>query len=231
MKKIRTIITLLFIFTLQLFYAQKEVKKPQEAFDILFKSFVKDDKLAQKSLNDYMRPTVEGQDMYQFNPESNDEQINMMVNNFSVNYPKSFAKTHKADMRTYVEMLVGNFRKAEYKIKSVKLVDNEYDEGKKIAEITYNITFKVPQKLSEEQIKESEKLNMKNAKPEDFKKTLAIMIDSLKNASITVTKEQQFSLYELVEGDKTYYYNGSPDQLVSDNIDFYLDNVNFSDPK
>lgn len=231
MKKIRTIITLIFIFTLQLFFAQKEVKKPQEAFDILFKSFVKDDKAAQKSLNDYMRPTVEGLDMYQFNPESNEEQLNMMMNNFSVNYPKSFAKNNVADIRLYMELIMGNFRNAQYTIKSVKLVNNEYDEGKKIAEITYNITFKVPQKLSEEQIKESEKLNMKNAKPEDFKKTLAIMIDSLKNASITVTKEQQFSLYELVEGDKTYYYNGSPDQLVSDNIDFYLDNINVSGPQ
>lgn len=231
MKKIRTIFTLLLFFTLQLFNAQKEVKKPQEAFDILFKSFVKDDKAAQKSLNDYMRPTVEGQDMYQFIAESNEEQINTMVTNFSANLPKSFAKANVADIRLYMELMMGNFRKAEYKIKSIELVDNEYDEGKKIAEITYNITFKVPQKLSDEMMKETDKLGNKNTKPEELKKILSILIDSLKNASITVTKEQQFSLYELSMDSKSYYFNGSPDQLVSDNIDFYLDNVNLSGPQ
>ncbi|WP_407401398.1 hypothetical protein [Chryseobacterium sp.] len=231
MNKFKIISTLLLVFTLQLFFAQKEVKKPQEAFDILIKSFVKDDKAAQKSLNDYMRPTVQGQDMYQFSTTSNEEQVNLMVENFSANFPKSLVKTNAADIKLYMELLMGNFRNAEYKVKSAKLVDNEYQEGEKIAEIKYDITFKVPQKLSEAQIKEAEKLQTKNAKPEDMKKILAIMIDSLKNASVSVTQEQNFSLYQMKEGDKIFYFNGSPDQLVSDNIDFYLDNINFSDPK
>ena len=47
---------------------------------------------------------------------------------------KATAQPTKQKLEAFFDTLVANFKNTKYKIKSVNLVDNEYQEGEKIAE-------------------------------------------------------------------------------------------------
>jgi hypothetical protein len=111
-----------------------------------------------------------------------------------------------------------NFKNGKLSVKDVKIVQNEYIEDQKIAEVNYSVSFKVPAKFSDIPTGD-----MKNVKPEDLKKYLVQSVQAFKNADKTVITEQKFSLYQLNEGGKTYYWNGSPDEIVAGLTDFYFD--------
>lgn len=108
------------------------------------------------------------------------------------------------------------------------MVDNEYVENQKIAHYVYDVTFKVPEQLNDEEKKQFDFKNLKTVKLELLKKLLVTMTDKLKNASRTITTEQEFDLYAGEQDGKTYYYNGDPSVLVTNLTDFYFDNVNIS---
>jgi len=199
--------------------AQTEVKKPAEAFELFFGAFVNNDDASIGKLNDYLRPTVEGQDAYQVNfKDTSEETVKTTAENFLTAFPKTVASACKKEAEDYFRVMFENFRKGKLSVKSVKVVPNEYVEGQKIAEVSYAVSFKVPSKLAPGPTE-----NPLKVKAEDLKKYLTQSVQDFKNADKTVSVDQEFSLYELKENNKIYYWNGSPDEIVTNLTDFYFD--------
>lgn len=199
--------------------AQTEVKKPKEVFELFFQTLVNNDEGALNKLNDYLRPTVEGQDSYQINfKESSQEMINISVENFLAAFPKATAAACKKEAEDYFIAMIGNFKKAKVTVNNVKITPNEYLKGEKIAKISYTVSFQLPSKLTH-----GPEGDTKKVKAEELKKYLIQVVEDFKNADKTVTTDQNFSLYELKKEGKIYYWNGSPDEIVSNLTDFYFD--------
>ncbi|WP_223601337.1 hypothetical protein [Chryseobacterium sp. GVT01B] len=218
MKNYKIIFLLLTMMGQQLI-AQTEVKKPKEAFELFFGTFVNNDEAALNKLNDYLKPTVEGQNAYQVDfKETSKEMMNGSVENFLSAFPKATAAACKKEAEEYFTAMFGNFKTGKLTVKNVKVVPNEYVEGQKIAEISYSVSFLVPSKLTS-----GPKGDLNKIKAEDLKKYLIQAVQDFKNADKTVTTDQNFTLYELKEGDKIYYWNGSPDEIVTNLTDFYFE--------
>ncbi|WP_426274674.1 hypothetical protein ACN9MN_10630 [Chryseobacterium sp. S-02] len=219
MKNYRFFLLLFFTMLGQQLIAQTEVKKPAEVFDMYFGTFVNNDDVALNKLNDYLKPTVEGQNAYQVNfKETSEEMLNSSVENFLSAFSKTTASACKKEAKDYFTAMFGNFTKAKLAIKNVKVVPNEYIKDEKIAEIKYIVSFKVPSKLVTGPAGDLQKV-----KTEELKKYLVQAVEDFKNADKTVQIEQEFSLYELKQENKIYYWNGSPDQIVTNLTDFYLE--------
>lgn len=218
MKNYKIIFLLLTMLGQQLI-AQTEVKKPKEAFELFFGTFVNNDEASLNKLNDYLKPTVEGQNAYQVDfKETSKEMMNGSVENFLSAFPKATAAACKKEAEEYFTAMFGNFKTGKLTVKNVKVVPNEYVEGEKIAEISYSVSFLVPSKLTS-----GPKGDLNKIKAEDLKKYLIQAVQDFKNADKTVTTDQNFTLYELKEGDKIYYWNGSPDEIVTNLTDFYFE--------
>ncbi|WP_213277396.1 hypothetical protein [Chryseobacterium indologenes] len=218
MKNYKIIFLLLTMMGQQLI-AQTEVKKPKEAFELFFGTFVNNDEASLNKLNDYLKPTVEGQNAYQVDfKETSKEMMNGSVENFLSAFPKATAAACKKEAEEYFTAMFGNFKTGKLTVKNVKVVPNEYVEGQKIAEINYSVSFLVPSKLTS-----GPKGDLNKIKAEDLKKYLIQAVQDFKNADKTVTTDQNFTLYELKEGDKIYYWNGSPDEIVTNLTDFYFE--------
>ncbi|CAM2784922.1 hypothetical protein CHFL109739_00775 [Chryseobacterium flavum] len=219
MKNYKIIFVLLLTMIGQLLSAQAEVKKPKEAFELFFGTFVNNDETALNKLNDYLKPTVEGQNAYQVDfKETSQEMINGSVENFLSAFPKTTASACKKEAEDYFIAMFGNFKNGKLTVKNVKFVPNEYLEGEKIAEISYTVSFQVPSKLTS-----GPEGDTKKVKAEDLKKYLIQAALDFKNADKTVITDQNFNLYELKEGGKVYYWSGSPDEIVSNLTDFYFE--------
>lgn len=218
MKNYKIIFLLLTMMGQQLI-AQTEVKKPKEAFELFFGTFVNNEEAALNKLNDYLKPTVEGQNAYQVDfKETSKEMMDGSVENFLSAFPKATAAACKKEAEEYFTAMFGNFKTGKLTVKNVKVVPNEYVEGQKIAEINYSVSFLVPSKLTS-----GPKGDLNKIKTEDLKKYLIQAVQDFKNADKTVTTDQNFNLYELKEGDKIYYWNGSPDEIVTNLTDFYFE--------
>lgn len=223
MKKIKLFATLICVLAIQFLSAQ-EVKKPTDAFDLYFKTFVNKNESSLKELNDYMRPTVEGKDMYAVNfAEGNAEMIASMSENFLSIFSPAAAKANKKEAEDYFAAMSKNFNEATYKITSVKLVNNEYVKGEKIAEISYRVTFKMPNESTEEVMNAYKDKSPKNLKADELKKLLT----SLKNTYNNTTKEEsidrEINLYQLKEKEKIYYNSGNIyEEIVTNLTDFYF---------
>lgn len=218
MKNYKIIFLLLTMMGQQLI-AQTEVKKPKEAFELFFGTFVNNDEASLNKLNDYLKPTVEGQNAYQVDfKETSKEMMNGSVENFLSAFPKATADACKKEAEEYFTAMFGNFKTGKLTVKNVKVVPNEYVEGQKVAEINYSVSFLVPSKLTS-----GPKGDLNKIKAEDLKKYLIQAVQDFKNADKTVTTDQNFRLYELKEGDKIYYWNGSPDEIVTNLTDFYFE--------
>ncbi|MGG1920586.1 hypothetical protein AB1278_02125 [Chryseobacterium sp. NRRL B-14798] len=219
MKNYKIIFLLLLSVMGQQLMAQTEVKKPKEAFELFFGTFVNNDETALNKLNDYLRPTVEGQNAYQVDfKETSKEMINGSVENFLAAFPKATAAACKKEAEEYFIAMFGNFKTGKLTVKNVKVVPNEYVKDEKIAEISYSVSFLVPSKLTS-----GPKGDLSKIKAEELKKYLVQAAQDFKNADKMVTADQSFNLYEMKVGDKIYYWNGSPDEIVSNLTDFYFE--------
>lgn len=222
MKNYKIILLLFLTMMGQHLTAQTEVKKPKEVFELFFGSFLNNDESIHLKLNDYLRPTVGGKDAFQVDFKGTSENVvKSSAEAFLSIFPKAAANACKKEAEDYFTVLFSNFRNAKLNIKEVKVVPNEYVEGQKIAEVTYSVSFKVPSNITPEP-----STDLKKIKTDDLKKYLGQLTQDFKTADKTVTVDQEFSLYELKEGDKIYYWNGSPDQIVTNLTDFYFDNFN-----
>ncbi len=219
MKKLNVIILLMLALFSQNLMAQTEVKKPSEVFEMYFGTFVNNDTAVLNKLNDYLKPTVEGENAYQvdFKVVSQD-MMKESTDNFLSAFSKTTADACRKEAEDYFSAMMENFKNGKLTVKDVKVVQNEYIEDQKIAEINYSVSFKVPAKFSD-----IPSGDIKNVKSEDLKKYLVQSVQDFKNADKTVITEQTFKLYQLNEGGKIYYWNGSPDEIVSGLTDFYFE--------
>ncbi|WP_347218080.1 hypothetical protein [Chryseobacterium sp.] len=221
MKNYKIIFLLLLTMMGQQLTAQTEVKKPKEVFELFFGSFLSNDEATRLKLNDYLRPTVEGKDAFDINFKENaDTMVKSSAEGFLSVFPKAAASACQKEAEDYFKVLFANFRNAQLTIKSINVAQNEYIEDQKIAEVKYTVSFKVPATPTPEPNVEPKKI-----KADDLKKYILQMTQNLSNADKTITTDQEFSLYELKEGDKIYYWNGSPDQIVTNLTDFYFDSL------
>ncbi|MDN3690840.1 hypothetical protein QWZ06_00405 [Chryseobacterium tructae] len=221
MKNYKIIFLLLLTMMGQQLTAQTEVKKPKEVFELFFGSFLNNDEATRLKLNYYLRPTVEGKDAFDINFKENaDAMVKSSAEGFLSVFPKAAASACQKEAEDYFKVLFTNFRNAKLTIKSINVVQNEYIEDQKIAEVKYTVSFKVPATPTPEPNVEPKKV-----KADDLKKYILQMTQNLSNADKTITTDQEFSLYELKEGDKIYYWNGSPDQIVTNLTDFYFDSL------
>ncbi|MDN5395438.1 MAG: hypothetical protein L0G39_06660 [Chryseobacterium sp.] len=219
MKKLNGIILLMLALFSQNLTAQTEVKKPSEVFEMYFGTFVNNDTVVLNKLNDYLKPTVEGENAYQvdFKVVSQD-MMKESTDNFLSAFSKTTADACRKEAEDYFSAMMENFKNGKLTVKNVKVIQNEYIEDQKIAEINYSVSFKVPSKFSD-----IPSGDIKNVKPEDLKKYLVQSVQDFKNADKTVITEQTFKLYQLNEAGKIYYWNGSPDEIVSGLTDFYFE--------
>lgn len=218
MKNYKIILFLMLALLAQNFNAQ-EVKKPSDVFGFYFDTFVKYDQAGLVKLNEYLKPTVEGKNAYEINlKETADETLKAGVDSFLSTFHKNTANDCRKEAEDYFKIMTDNFKNGKLSITNVKMIENEYVKDQKIALINYSVSFKVPSKLSDMPI-----TNPKRVKSEDLKKYLIQITEEFKNADKTVTTEQEFSLYQLSEGGKIYYWNGSPDEIVSKLTDFYFE--------
>lgn len=218
MKNFRIILFLMLAFFAQDFNAQ-EVKKPSDVFGLYFDTFVKYDEAALTKLNEYLKPTVEGKNAYEINMKDvSEETLKSGVESFLAAFPKHTASDCKKEAEDYFKIMTDNFKNGKLSVTNVKMIENEYVKDQKIALISYSVSFKVPSKLSDMPI-----TNPKRVKSEDLKTYLVQITEEFKNADKTVTTDQEFSLYQLSEGGKIYYWNGSPDEIVSKLTDFYFE--------
>ncbi|STD13760.1 hypothetical protein [Chryseobacterium carnipullorum] len=219
MKKLNVIILLMLALFSQNLTAQTEVKKPSEVFEMYFGTFVNNDTAVLNKLNDYLKPTVEGENAYQvdFKVVSQD-MMKESTDNFLSAFSKTTADACRKEAEDYFSAMMENFKNGKLTVKNVKVVQNEYIEDQKIAEINYSVNFKVPSKFSD-----IPSGDIKNVKPEDLKKYLVQSVQDFKNADKTVITDQTFKLYQLNEAGKIYYWNGSPDEIVSGLTDFYFE--------
>lgn len=221
MKAYKVILFLILSVFIQNVKAQ-EVKKPAEVFGFYFDTFVKYDVEALTKLNNYLKPVVEGKDSYQVDlKQVSEDVIKESAKSFLSMFPADVAMTCKKESEDYFRTLYENFRKGKLSIKKIQIVQNEYIPDQKIAKIAYSVSFTIPSKLSDTGVPNSPK-----AKPEEIKQFLVQGIEKFKNPDKTVVAEQEFSLYDLKQDGKIYYWNGSPDQIASTLIDFYFDSFN-----
>lgn len=200
-------------------FAQAEVKKPSEVFEMYFGTFVKNDDATLSKLNDYLKPTVDGENAYQvdFKTVAHD-MMKESTDNFLSVFSQTTADACRKEAEAYFTAMIENFKNGKLSVKDVKIIQNEYVEDQKIAEVTYSVSFKVPAKFADIPAGD-----VKTVKPEDLKKYLVQSVQDFKNADKMVSTEQKFSLYQLNEGGKIYYWNGSPDEIVSGLTDFYFE--------
>ena len=172
---------------------------------------------------------VDNYTIYNFHKDLKDQMKENIVKSYVSMLSKATAQANKAEIEAFFDTLVANFKNAKYKIKSVNLVDNEYQEGEKIAELVYDVTFKIPEKSVQEELKDASFINkpLKGLKPEELRQMLTVTLQNLKNTSKEITTEQTFSLYTLKQDNKVFYYNGNPSEIVTNLTDFYFDNIKF----
>lgn len=219
MKNFKIIVVLMLAVLSQNLMAQAEVKKPSEVFEMYFGTFVNNDTAVLNKLNDYLRPTVEGENAYQVDFKTvSQDMMKESTDNFLSAFPKSTADACRKEAEDYFRAMMENFTKGKLTVKEVKVVRNEYIEDQKIAEVSYSVSFKVPVKFSD-----VPSGDIKKVKPEELRKYLVQSVQDFKNADKTVVTEQKFSLYQLNEDGKIYYWNGSPDEIVSGLTDFYFE--------
>lgn len=89
------------------------------------------------------------------------------TDNFLSVFSKATAEACRKEAEEYFSAMMENFKNGKLTVKEVKVVQNEYIEDQKIAEINYSVSFKVPAKFSEVPAGD-----IKKVKPEDLKKYL-----------------------------------------------------------
>lgn len=219
MKNVKIILFLWLSIIGQQLSAQTDVRKPADVFGMYFETFVKNDQEALNRLNDYLKPTVEGKNAYEIDfKRASEDMVKASTDSFLSSFSKETANACRQEAEEYFKVLMDNFKQGKIVVTSSNLVQNEYVAEQKIAEIVYSVSFKVPTKVSDMPGTDTNKV-----KPKELKKYLLKTVQQFKTADKTVTTEKKFSLYQLKEGEKVYYWNGSPDEMVAELTDVYFE--------
>lgn len=209
------------IFCTQNFKSQN-ILLPENVFNLYFNSFVNFDDDSLKELNSYVINFLGKDNTHRMNLEdAYNQKVDNLTQVFLSNLPADVNSKCKTEAHDYFDVLMGNFKNATYKVKSVKSVNNLQLKDQEITEVTYEISFKVPSNLAV--------LNMGDIKKigsGEMKKYLIDAAGQLKKADKTVTAEQKFNLYQIKNGSDTYYWNGGPQELLWKATEFYFRNLN-----
>ncbi|KUY30950.1 hypothetical protein [Elizabethkingia ursingii] len=133
MKTTKILLAIIFLTITQTIFAQSDIKRPEDVFDLYFKLLVKNDEIALKELNDYMRPLTKGQDMIPSDfTKRKSEKIPYLTSVFLEFFSPKAAKSNKQYAEDYAKMGYNALENTTYKIMSSNLVNNEDQKEKKL---------------------------------------------------------------------------------------------------
>lgn len=221
MKKINAFLLLIILLCAQNFKSQN-VLQPESVFDLYFHSFIKSDDQSLKELNSYLINFLGKDHTFKLRLEDDFQgKINYYTEAFLSTLAPEVSAACRNEAQNYFTILMGNFKNAHYKIKSIKNVPLLASKDQQVSEVIFEVDFKVPSKSCEPKIKD-----IKKADAEETKKYLTDLTAYFKKADKTVSSQQKFNLYQMKAGDNTYYWNGGPQEMIGNLNEFYLKNIN-----
>lgn len=222
MKESVRILFLMMLFCMQNVFAQTKPLKPEQVFGMYFDTFVKQDEHAKKKLNDYLTPFLGTENAYRtdMNKSFSDE-VQNLTGTFLANLPKETAAACKTEAEAYFNALLSNLKNAEYKIKSIKEVKNEYADKSFVTELNVDLSFPVPAINGNFKAEEVQKMTA-----EDLKQYLTKKAKSFSKPADKITVKQIFKLYQIKKKGNVYYWNGGPQELVWKLNETYFKNLN-----
>ncbi|WP_300671569.1 hypothetical protein [Soonwooa sp.] len=207
MKYLKISFILVALFSVQVILAQEEVKKPAEVFDLYFRGLVNMDEGAVAELNDYLRPTVKGSDTYnQLNKQMVLDKVLEASESFiDQNFSKKIKDNVKSSAREFFMTMFQNFWDSSYKIKEVKIVDNPFIKGEKIAEVYYTFSFKKPNLDVQKTLNSYQNKSPESLTSEDVNKVFKTLTEAYRTKAIEVTVDQRVELNQRKFDSKIYY--------------------------
>jgi len=208
MRKLATFLFLTLLFCVQNFKAQVALK-PEKIFDLYFNTFVRYDENSLVELNNYLT-TVFGEDRtHRIDvKKAYADELESYTQIFLSGFSKETAAACKNEATEYFTALLGNIKKTSYVVKSIEMMRNEFSQSQDISEVTFDVVFKVPS--------QSFNFNMKSGgkmKADEIKKSLKDLTKKILTANSEKTATMKFNLYQFYKNEKTYYWNGGPQEL------------------
>lgn len=221
---IKNVLLLAVLICVQNLRAQTNVLKPDKVFGLYFNTFVKHDEKALTELNGYLKNFVGDEGLYKMDVKSAYEQELMgLTNLFLSGFSENVGKECKQEVINYFTALFERYKTANYSIKSIETMRNDYSQSQDVSEVDYDVVFKVPSKTSSININIK---NSKNIKAKELKAYLKDLTDALLKPDKEISFSEKFLLYQIYKDEKVYYWNGGPQELLWKLNNFYFKNFN-----
>ncbi|SDQ49018.1 hypothetical protein SAMN05421664_1791 [Chryseobacterium soldanellicola] len=221
MKKLAIFLFLTLLFCVQNLKAQTTLK-PEKVFSLYFNTFVKYDENSLSELNNYLGPVFGEEKTYSINvKKAYEDEIDNLTQLFLSGFSKDVATFCENETKAYFTALSENIKKATYSVKSIETMRNELSQSQDISEVIFDVNLKVPAKSSDFKLKNGQKVNIN-----ELKKYLKDLTDKLLTADSEKSLTMKFNLYQFYKNDKTYYWNGGPQELTWKINEFYFKNYN-----
>lgn len=222
MGRIKGMLFLMLIFCVKNLSAQSTVLKPDKVFGLYFDTFVKHDENALNNLNTYLKNFVGEDGIYKNNTETAyQEEIKGLTNLFLSGFPENIREECSQDAKNYFIALFDRYKTATYTIKNMETMRNDYSQSQDISEVFYDVTIKVPAKVTIIDLKRIKKISAK-----ELKGYLKNLTNELVNADKEISLSEKFNLYQIYKGSDVFYWNGGPQELLWKLNNFYFKNIN-----
>ncbi|MGL6037492.1 MAG: hypothetical protein ACRC0E_01190 [Soonwooa sp.] len=225
MKYIKIFFIIVALFSAQVIFAQEEVKKPDEVFGLYFRALMNmnDDAIAE--LNDYLRPTSKGSDVYgNLSKKAVVEEVKSSTDMFiGANFSKDISESVKASVGEFFLAMFQNLWDSSYKIKEVKLVENPFIKGEKIAEVYYTFSFKKPNISLQESLNAYQNKATTSLTDKDVNDIFKTLTEAYRTKAVEVKVDQKVNLYQRKFDCKLYYIGDNISKTMSRTLkDIYL---------
>ncbi|EJL73663.1 hypothetical protein [Chryseobacterium populi] len=222
MKKSYAILFLILLLGFQKISAQNNNLKPQEVFNLYFNALVKYDDQALTSLNGYLEPFLGKDNVYQISArDSYSKEVDNLTQNFLSGFSEETANQSKAESQIFFNVMLDNFKNANYVVKNIESLPHETDQNQVVSGVNFEVTFKVPAKISDPEFKDEKKVT-----GEELKNYLNIVTNEVKKADKIISVTQRFKLYQIKKNENTYYWNGGAEELAGKLYEFYFKKFN-----
>lgn len=222
MGRIKGILFLMLIFCVKNLSAQTTVLKPDKVFGLYFDTFVKHDENALNNLNTYLKGFVGDDGIYKNNTETAyQEEIKGLTNLFLSGFSENIREECREDAKNYFIALFDRYKTATFTIKNMETMRNDYSQSQDISEVFYDVTIKVPAKVTIIDLK-----NVKKISAKELKGYLKSLTNELVNADKEISLSEKFNLYQIYKGSDVFYWNGGPQELLWKLNNFYFKNIN-----
>lgn len=207
MKNLKILFVFVGLFSMQNIFAQEEVKKPAEVFDLYFRGLVSMDEGAIAELNDYLRPTKKGSDTYDQLTKQivSDKVLDASESFIDQSFSKKIKDNVKSSAREFFMTMFQNFWDSSYKIKEVKIVNNPLIKDEKIAEISYIFSFKKPNIDIQKALNSYQGKTAESLTAADVNKVFRTLTEAYRTKAIEVKVDQKVSLNQRKFDNKLYY--------------------------